>query len=474
MAKGAPYPFVLAHGFFGFEKFAGQDFITYFYKVKSASPRRARSSTTPAVDPFNDSDFRGHQLIDRIEAFRALTGAAKVNIIAHSQGGLDARVVAHDRPDLVASVVTIATPHFGTPVADIAMKLLADPNGQKLLDDLGKLIGAPLYDQIGNPTSVVKPLQLFSQPGSPPLTPNTPTLPVSSTPRSPGDPSSTPRTTTARGPLAPVRHPVEQEARSCRSLLAATSLLLGAGANDGLVRDEDAPLGRVLGLRSRRSPRRDWPALRRRPRPWQRLGLPQVLFAPRQVHPRARVLTRAVAGFFSRQTAPLNRPSRRGHVEESRRSEGRDRGAPRGGDGRPGRGARARAPRRRRLPGQLPRRGHARRGRARGDHTLVLRSDAVRSLPAASIARTSSPSSAPRCAPASRPRKPASSPAISCAPAHTPTSSTGPRAPRLAAASSATPTSPTRAAASPARWRSSSPGSTPSRPLPSPRRSRRR
>src|SRR5688572_4187672 len=29
-----PYPIVLAHGFFGFEEFAGVDFVTYFYGVR--------------------------------------------------------------------------------------------------------------------------------------------------------------------------------------------------------------------------------------------------------------------------------------------------------------------------------------------------------------------------------------------------------------------------------------------------------
>jgi triacylglycerol lipase len=124
--KGAPYPVVLAHGFFGFEDFAGAGFLTYYYKVKENLAAKGELVLTPAVDPFNDSDYRGDQLIEHIEAFLAQTGSAKVNLIGHSQGGLDARAVAHKRPDLVASVVTIATPHHGTPVADIALKLLAN------------------------------------------------------------------------------------------------------------------------------------------------------------------------------------------------------------------------------------------------------------------------------------------------------------------------------------------------------------
>lgn len=163
---GPPYPVVLAHGFFGFEKFAGQDFATYFYELKDHLAQVSGEEVyTPAVDPFNDSAFRGAQLVEAIEAIVAETGHGKVNIIGHSQGGLDARWVAHERPDLVASVVTIATPHGGTPVADIVLKLIADPAFESILDELTKAIGAPLYDQVGDETSVTKPLHLFSEEG---------------------------------------------------------------------------------------------------------------------------------------------------------------------------------------------------------------------------------------------------------------------------------------------------------------------
>ncbi len=163
---GAPYPIVLAHGFFGFNDFAGAGFLSYFYGVKDDLAAHGETLVfTPAVDPFNDSTFRGAQLEAEIEQILADTGKRKVVIIGHSQGGLDARVVAHDRPDLVAAVITYATPHEGAPVADVVLKLLADPNWQNAADDLVQLIGAPLYDQVGNETSVTKPLHLFSQPG---------------------------------------------------------------------------------------------------------------------------------------------------------------------------------------------------------------------------------------------------------------------------------------------------------------------
>jgi triacylglycerol lipase len=163
--SGPPYPFVLAHGFMGFQMFAGLDFETYFYDVKATLAAQGEVVDTPAVDPFNSSDVRGAELLTAVEQFLEETGAAKVNIIGHSQGGLDARVVANLRPDLVASVVTISTPNLGTPIGDIAMKFLQNPNEDQVINQLVQLLGGPLYDEIGDMTSLTAPLYLFSQPG---------------------------------------------------------------------------------------------------------------------------------------------------------------------------------------------------------------------------------------------------------------------------------------------------------------------
>ncbi len=163
---GPPYPIVLAHGFFGFEQFAGVNFVTYFYQVKDDLAQHGESLVlTPAVDPFNDSHFRGAELEKHIENYLAVTGHAKVNLIGHSQGGLDARVVAHRRPDLVSAVATVATPHGGTPVADIVLKIVPNANAQGFIDWLVKRVGAPLYDAVGNETAVSKPMHLFSAAG---------------------------------------------------------------------------------------------------------------------------------------------------------------------------------------------------------------------------------------------------------------------------------------------------------------------
>ncbi len=163
---GAPYPIVLSHGFFGFEEFAGVGFATYFYQVKEHLEDHGETHVfTPAVDPYNNSTARGELLIAHIEKILEETGHAKVNIVGHSQGGLDARMVASTRPDLVASVMTVATPHLGTEIADAVVGIIPGPISEEIVDWLVKLVAAPLWDEAGNETSLMEAMRLFSTPG---------------------------------------------------------------------------------------------------------------------------------------------------------------------------------------------------------------------------------------------------------------------------------------------------------------------
>ncbi len=169
---GAPYPIVLCHGFFGFEDFAGLDFATYFFRVREDLAMRDMETGTetlvftPAVDPFNDSITRGESLLAQVESILAETGHAKVNLIGHSQGGLDARYVAATRPDLIASVTTIATPHRGTPLIDLVLRATEDTSLRPFIDDLVRLFGAPLYDAAGEETSLFAAMRQLSESGA--------------------------------------------------------------------------------------------------------------------------------------------------------------------------------------------------------------------------------------------------------------------------------------------------------------------
>lgn len=64
--------------------------------------------------------LRAEQLKARIEQVLDVNPGGKVNLIAHSMGGLDARcaIVELGMADRVASLTTIGTPHMGTILAD--------------------------------------------------------------------------------------------------------------------------------------------------------------------------------------------------------------------------------------------------------------------------------------------------------------------------------------------------------------------
>jgi triacylglycerol lipase len=160
---GPPYPIVLAHGFFGFDELFGV--VDYWWQIPETLAAAGETQVfVTTVDPFNSSTVRGDQLIAQIENILASTGHAKVNIIGHSQGGLDARVVAHERPDLVASATTIATPHQGSEVADLVEALSGDLLVD-LLNALLQLIGPALWDMIDDGSDISAGLYLFSQAG---------------------------------------------------------------------------------------------------------------------------------------------------------------------------------------------------------------------------------------------------------------------------------------------------------------------
>jgi triacylglycerol lipase len=124
---GAPrkaYPIVLAHGLDGFKNIGPLD---YYFGVANALKVDGHDVWTAQVDAYNSSDARGAELQTFVLSVLAQTGAAKVNLICHSQGGLDCRYVASNLGDKVGAVVTIAAPHRGDAVADIATGVLPGP-----------------------------------------------------------------------------------------------------------------------------------------------------------------------------------------------------------------------------------------------------------------------------------------------------------------------------------------------------------
>jgi triacylglycerol lipase len=126
VARRAPrvrHPVVLAHGMLGFDEIAvaGRRH-RYFHKITDGLRGLGTQFHTPRVPPTAPVAVRAEQLralVDQLPGER-------VNVIAHSMGGLDARYAISrlGLSDRVASLVTIGTPHFGTPLADLGAGLV--------------------------------------------------------------------------------------------------------------------------------------------------------------------------------------------------------------------------------------------------------------------------------------------------------------------------------------------------------------
>ena len=86
------YPIVLAHGFFGWSRMIGS--FDYFNGVPQTLMKNGATVFTTKTSSVNSSEVRGEQLLKQVAVIQALTGAKKVNLFGHSQGGLDARYVA--------------------------------------------------------------------------------------------------------------------------------------------------------------------------------------------------------------------------------------------------------------------------------------------------------------------------------------------------------------------------------------------
>ena len=110
------YPIVLVHGMSGFSSILGV--LDYWYGISDALRSGGATVYVTQAAAFNSPELRGEEVLKQVEDIIARTGCKKVNLIGHSQGGLDVRYVAAVRPDLVASVTTVGTPHKGATLAD--------------------------------------------------------------------------------------------------------------------------------------------------------------------------------------------------------------------------------------------------------------------------------------------------------------------------------------------------------------------
>jgi pimeloyl-ACP methyl ester carboxylesterase len=164
-AAKTTYPVVFAHGMGGFDNLLGYDywgddygtfvgdpcdeFLEVYCNGSIDSGQKAYVAQVPA---FQSSEVRGLDLANDAEGFMATAGATRVNLVGHSQGGLDirkaARVLYERKGRTVADVViSISSPHRGSPVAKYILDL--GPGVTSVIAALATYYGNAIY-QPGN------------------------------------------------------------------------------------------------------------------------------------------------------------------------------------------------------------------------------------------------------------------------------------------------------------------------------------
>ncbi len=130
------YPIILAHGVCRFDKLWSdttgfnacdsekKDNWHYFRGVCTMLQKKGYQVYHSSVSWCAGVETRSRELLDNVHGVMKDSGINKVNIIAHSMGGLDARhMMFNDRNEggvhqNIASLTTISTPHWGSPFAD--------------------------------------------------------------------------------------------------------------------------------------------------------------------------------------------------------------------------------------------------------------------------------------------------------------------------------------------------------------------
>ena len=110
------YPIVLIHG----AGFRDLKWPVYWGRIPGALQLRGAAIYYGLQDCWASTETNAREIVRRIESVLAETGAQKVNLIAHSKGGLEARMAASSlgAGDKIASITTIATPHHGSKTLD--------------------------------------------------------------------------------------------------------------------------------------------------------------------------------------------------------------------------------------------------------------------------------------------------------------------------------------------------------------------
>lgn len=155
------YPVVFAHGMAGFDDILGYSYWGDDYGVFVGDPCDAflEVSCNGSIDsgqkafqtstyPFQSSEVRGLDIANQIESYMTSVGASYINLVGHSQGGMDIRKAAkvlYQRKgrQVVRVLISISSPHRGSPVAKYILDL--GPGISSVVSALATIYGNSIY-----------------------------------------------------------------------------------------------------------------------------------------------------------------------------------------------------------------------------------------------------------------------------------------------------------------------------------------
>ena len=136
------YPVVLVHGIFANDR---SKIINFWGRIPEMLKEKGIMVYFGNTDSWGDCDSNAKLLKKTVEKILLETKAEKVNIIAHSKGGIDSRyyIWKNSSEDRVASLTTLSTPHHGSELADLIFKqsIFHSRTMKKALGIFGKVYG---------------------------------------------------------------------------------------------------------------------------------------------------------------------------------------------------------------------------------------------------------------------------------------------------------------------------------------------
>ena len=124
------YPVLLVHGVF----FRDFKYFNYWGRIPEALKQNGANLFYGNHESALSVEDSGKQLAERIKRILEETGAQKVNIIAHSKGGLDCRyaISCCGMAPYIASLTTVNTPHRGCEFADYLLTKIPEKQKQQV------------------------------------------------------------------------------------------------------------------------------------------------------------------------------------------------------------------------------------------------------------------------------------------------------------------------------------------------------